>query len=251
MLLQSKTAIVTGAAQGVGRAVAERMSEEGAGVVVADCNEEGGREVVDKLTANGRDAWFIPVDVANVDSIRKMVRRSVEVAGAVDILVNNAGVTRRVGLLDMTEEQWDWIQSINTKGLFFCLQTVAMHMRERRQGKIVNMASIGGKGVRGTSNPGYSASKAAAIAIARVAAAELGPYNINVNSVCPGPTRTEMLNDLERVDAGIVDAIRRSSALGRINAPRDIANAVVFLASSLADNITGQSINVDNGTMWD
>ena len=251
MLLQGKNAIITGAAAGIGLGIAERMVEEGANVILADIDEEGGRKLEGKLRAGGAKAWYVKVDVRDVESIRRMLKSAIAAAGPIDILVNNAGVTDRIGKLDMTEEQWDWIQSINTRGLFFCLQVVAAHMRERRQGKIVNMSSIGGKGCRGTSNAGYAASKAAAIAIARVAAAELGAYNINVNSVCPGPTRTSMLGNLEEVSAEVMTAVKESAVLKRINQPEDIANAVIFLSSSLANNITGQSLNVDNGVVWD
>ena len=251
MLLKGKNAIITGAAAGIGLSVAERMAEEGANLILADIDETRGRALERKLRAQGSKAWFIGVDVADVQSIRRMVKDAIDAAGTIDILVNNAGVTKRIGILDMTEQEWDWIQSINTRGLFFCLQTVATHMCERRSGRIVNMSSIGGKGVRGTSNAGYAASKAAAIAIARVAAAELGPYNINVNSVCPGPTRTDMHGGLVQVSARIMNKVHESAALGRINEPRNIADAVIFFASDLAANITGQSLNVDNGTMWD
>ena len=251
MLLKNKCALVTGAGAGIGLSIAERMAEEGAQLILADIDEDRGRRLEAKLRDRGVTAWFFPVDVANVQSIQSMVDNAINVAGKIDVLVNNAGVTRRIAILDMTETDWDWIQSINTRGLFFCLQIVARHMRDRGQGSIVNISSIGGKGVRGTSNASYAASKAAAIAIARVAAAELGCFNINVNSVCPGPTRTSMHGNLVDVSGDVMEAVRKSSALNRINEPEDIANAVVFLASDLARNITGQSLNVDNGTLWD
>jgi|ERR1700722_2547516 len=251
MMLKGKAAIVTGAATGIGLGIAERMAEEGANVVLADLDVERGKQAEKDIRSRGGRAWFLSVDVANVPSIQIMVDGAIALAGPIDILVNNAGVTKKIGILEITEKEWDWIQSINTRGLFFCLQIVARHMKERRQGKIVNMASIAAKGLRGASNAGYAASKAAVIAIARVAAAELGPYNINVNSVCPGPTRTQLLKQMEEVNPGVMAAIKSGAVLNRVNDPVDIANAVVFLSSSLADNITGQSINVDNGTTWD
>lgn len=243
--------LVTGAAAGIGQSIAKRMSEEGATLALADIKEKEGRALETQLCKDGGTAFFIPVDLANVASIRKMVETAISRMGQIDVLVNNGGVTQRRGLFEIDEEKWDWIQSINTRGLFFCLQAVALHMKERRSGKIINMASIGGKGVKGTSNASYSASKAAAIAIARVAAQELGPFNINVNSVCPGLTRTEMLADLEKANPALLDSVRSMAALKRINEPVDVANAVVFLNSSLADNITGQSLNVDSGILWD
>jgi NAD(P)-dependent dehydrogenase (short-subunit alcohol dehydrogenase family) len=251
MMLEGKNAIVTGAAAGIGLGISERLTEEGAGVVLADLDAERGKQVEKDLQSRGARAWFLSVDVANVTSIQTMLDRAIALAGPIDILVNNAGVTKKIGILEITEHEWDWIQSINTRGLFFCLQIVARHMKEHRRGKIVNIASIAGKGARGASNASYSASKAAVIAIARVAADELGPYNINVNSVCPGPTRTKLLTQMEEVSPDIMTAIKSNAALNRVNEPVDIANAVVFLSSSLADNITGQSINVDNGTIWD
>lgn len=243
--------LVTGAAAGIGQSIAKRMSEEGATLALADIKEKEGRALETQLCKDGGTAFFIPVDLANVASIRKMVETAISRMGQIDVLVNNGGVTQRRGLFEIDEEKWDWIQSINTRGLFFCLQAVALHRKERRSGKIINMASIGGKGVKGTSNASYSASKAAAIAIARVAAQELGPFNINVNSVCPGLTRTEMLADLEKANPALLDSVRSMAALKRINEPVDVANAVVFLNSSLADNITGQSLNVDSGILWD
>ena len=251
MLLKGKRVLVTGAAVGIGQSIAERMSEEGATLALADIKEKEGRALESQLCKDGGTAFFIPVDLANVASIRKMVETAISRMGQIDVLVNNGGVTQRLGLFEIDEEKWDWIQSINTRGLFFGLQAVALHMKERRSGKIINMASIGGKGVKGTSNASYSASKAAAIAIARVAAQELGPFNINVNSVCPGLTRTEMLADLEKANPALLDSVRAMAALKRINEPVDVANAVVFLSSSLADNITGQSLNVDSGILWD
>lgn len=259
-LLEGEAAIVTGATSGIGVAIATRLTEEGAGVVLAGRDVRRGEQLEKRLRENGKRAWFIPVDLADVASINRMVEASIERAGPITILVNNAGVTRKIGIREITEDEWDWMQATNTRGLFFCLQAVAVHMRKHRRGRIVNVSSIGGKAARGTSNACYAASKAAAIAIARVAAAELGAYNINVNSVCPGPTRTGMLRNNEGaqslgadddIPTGVLDAIRKNAVLRRFNEPEDVANAIVFLSSPLAKNITGQSINVDNGTIWD
>jgi NAD(P)-dependent dehydrogenase (short-subunit alcohol dehydrogenase family) len=219
--------------------------------VVADRDEVSAEEVADLIRRAGGSGWSLTVDVADVEASRAMVERAIDLAGGLDILVNNAGVTRRIGLFEMSEADWEWIHGVNTKGLFFCLQAVAAHMRDHRRGKIVNISSIGGKGVRGTSNAAYAGSKAAAIAVTRVAAAELGMYNINVNAVCPGSTRTEMLGGLEHDSPEVMAAVTGAAVLGRINQPIDVANVVVFLVSPLADNITGQSLNVDNGVVWD
>lgn len=252
MLLDSKNAIVTGGSAGIGRAICLRMAEEGANVVIGDVDEARGREVEAEIRAAGGTAWFVPLDVAETASIDAMVERTLKlVEGGIDILVNNAGVTRKIPILEITEQDWDWVQNINTRGLFFCLQRVARHMSERGYGRIVNIASVSGKGVKGSSNASYAASKAAAIVVARIAANELGRSGINVNTVVPGPVKTELIETLESQDPGLIATLSAQSARGVIAAPEDVANATIFLCSALADNITGQSINVDNGLLWD
>ena len=181
MLLQGKSAIVTGGAAGIGLAICQRLVQEGAKVVISDIDESRGKALEARLRAEAGNVWFIRSDVGTVVGVEKMVAEAIGLVGRLDILVNNAGVTRRIGILDITEQDWDWIQSINAKGLFFCLQRVAVHMKEMGGGKIVNIASIAGKGAKGTSNACYAASKAAAITIARVAANELGSVRLGPN----------------------------------------------------------------------
>lgn len=251
MLLKGKNAVITGGASGIGKSICLRLAEEGARIVIADRDEERGRILESEMRGMGREAWFVPLDAARVDSIQAMMRNSLAITGRIDVLVNNAAVTRRIPLLDISPEDWDWIQNINTRGLFFCLQEAARHMKEQGYGRIVNISSISGKGVHGSSNASYAASKAAAIVVARIAANELGPFNVNVNSVVPGPVRTEMLDLLEQQNPKIIHDMKAKCARREIASPQDIANAVVFLCSPLADSITGQSINVDNGLLWD
>ena len=179
--------------------------------------------------------------------------------GQIDILLNNAGVTRRADIMDLTEADWDRIHRVNAKGVFFCLQRVAREMIPRRSGRIINIASIAGKGYEGTSNAAYAASKGAVIALTKTAAQQLGRHNINVNSVCPGVTRTALSDANLHVRAqqeGVsVEEMERRRAevipLKRANDPEDIAAMVVFLASPGARNITGQSFNVDGGLIPD
>jgi len=175
------------------------------------------------------------------------------------VLVNNAGVTRRAYIMDLAEEDWDRIHRVNAKGVFFCLQRVAREMIPRRSGRIVNMASIAGKGFVGTSNAIYAASKGAVISLTKTAAQQLGQHNINVNAVCPGIVRTSLYLDMvgaiaqkegvsaEEIERRYVETV----PLKRANEPEDIAAMVVFLASPGARNITGQSFNVDGGLIPD
>ena len=159
----------------------------------------------------------------------------------------------------MTEADWDRINRVNNKGLFFCMQAVARVMREQRSGKIVNIASIAGKGFRGTSNIAYAGTKGSVIAMTRIAASQLARYDINVNAICPGATRTDLFQQImgelmERQGISEEDARKRldvSIPLRRSNEPEDIANLAVWLASDQARNVTGQSWNVDGGLVWD
>ncbi|HXJ81604.1 MAG TPA: glucose 1-dehydrogenase [Candidatus Methylomirabilis sp.] len=259
MRLQDKVAIVTGAGAGVGKAIALRYAREGARVVVAEIDETSGQSTTAEIVAGGLSAIFVRADLSRLEDIEALMKRSVAAFGRIDVLMNNAGVTRKLDFFEVTAADWDWIHSVNAKGAFFCMQAAAREMAGRREGKIINIASIAGKGFRGTSNVAYAASKGAVIAMTRVAASQLAPYNINVNSICPGVTRTALYARIvegvaEREKISVADATARMDAsipLKRSNNPDDIAHMAVFLASDEARNITGQSFNVDGGIMWD
>lgn len=259
MILTDQVALVTGAGQGIGKACAIALAEAGAHVIVADINAAGAAETAAAVGRFQKRSLSVPTDVGDVQQIDAMVRRAIETFGRIDISVNNAGVTRRADIMDLTEHDWDRIHRVNAKGVFFCLQRVAREMIQRRSGRIINIASIAGKGYAGTSNAAYAASKGAVIALTKIAAQQLGRHNINVNSICPGVTRTALSEDNLRVRAqqeGVtVEEMehRRASVipLQRANDPEDIAAMAVFLASPGARNITGQSYNVDGGLIPD
>lgn len=259
MNLANQVALVTGAGQGIGRASAVALAEAGAHVVVADINAPSAEATTEAITATQRRAVAVQADVGDLGQIDRMVRQALEAFGQIDILVNNAGVTRRADIMDLTEEDWDRIHRVNAKGVFFCLQRVAREMIPRRSGRIINIASIAGKGYAGTSNAAYAASKGAVISLTKTAAQQLARHNINVNSVCPGVTRSALSDANLRVRAeqeGVSLAEmeqRRAEAipLKRANDPEDIAAMVVFLATAGARNITGQCFNVDGGLIPD
>ena len=256
MKLENKIAIVTGAGLGMGRAIAERFASEGAQVVIAEVNRAAANET---FAAIERRGLVVPTDIGKVSEIDELISKTVEAFGRIDILVNNAGVTKALGFFEVSEADWDWMYSVNARGLFFCMQRAAREMVNQRAGKIVNIASIAGKGYRGTSNIAYAGTKGAVIAMTRIGASQLARYNINVNAICPGATRTNLFEmgigeAVEKRKMTREEALRRMEAtipLGRSNAPDDIANMALFLASAEADNITGQSFNVDGGLMWD
>ena len=258
MQLESKAVLVTGAARGMGRATAEQAAEEGARVAVADLNIDGVEAVAKGIRDRGGEAVAIEADVGDLASIDAMVDATLAAFGGIDILVNNAGITRYAPFLEVTEGDWDAFMRVNAKGSFFTLQRVAKEMVARGQGgRIINMASIAGKGFRGTSNAAYASSKGAVIAFTYQAADSLARHNINVNAVCPGPIDTDMSQGVRRQRAEAsgqsfeehtisgLDSI----PLGRMIPPEDVARMVVFLMGPGGYNITGQTINVDAGVL--
>jgi len=259
MELNNQVALVTGAGQGIGKAAAMALAAAGAHVVVADIDRQKAEATADAILARQKKALAVQADVGDLAEIDRMVRQALDRFGQIDVLLNNAGVTRRADIMDLTEADWDRIHRVNAKGVFFCLQRVAREMIPRRSGRIINIASIAGKGYEGASNAAYAASKGAVIALTKTAAQQLGRHNINVNSVCPGVTRTALseANLLVRAqEAGVsVEEMDRRRAevipLKRANDPEDIAAMVVFLASPGARNITGQSFNIDGGLIPD
>jgi NAD(P)-dependent dehydrogenase (short-subunit alcohol dehydrogenase family) len=259
MNLNNPVALVTGAAQGIGKASALALAEAGAHVVVADIDRQGAEATADAIMSTQRKSLAVQVDVGDLQQIDRMVRTTIEQFGQIDILLNNAGVTRRADIMDITEADWDRIHRVNAKGVFFCLQRVAQEMITRRSGRIINIASIAGKGYVGASNVAYAASKGAVISMTKLAALQLGHHNINVNAICPGVTRTALSDANLRVRAqqegvSVEEMAQRRAAvipLQRANDPEDIAAMVVFLASQGARNVTGQSFNVDGGLIPD
>jgi len=248
--------VITGVGAGIGAAMARRFAEVGARVVGVEVDEVHGRQTMEPL---GERHELIVADLGDVAQVFAMVDEAVARCGRIDAIVNNAGRTRSLAFFDVTELDWDMIHSVNSKGLFFCMQAAARHMAERGSGRIINIASIAGKGYRGTSNIAYAGSKGAVIAMTRIGASQLARHNINVNAICPGVTKTalyqQVIDELvSRTAVSLEDAearLNKSIPLRRANEPDDVADLALFLASDAARNITGQSINVDGGLHWD
>jgi NAD(P)-dependent dehydrogenase (short-subunit alcohol dehydrogenase family) len=253
--LQDKIALVTGAGNGIGRAIAIGMAAEGASVAAADIDLAAAQKTVEAMAAHTNRALAIEADCGDVASIDRMIAKTVAEFGRLDIIVNNAGVTLYSFIMDLTEADWDRIHRVNAKGVFFCLQRAAKEMIAQGGGRIINIASIAGRGHAGSSNVAYAASKGAVMAMTMMAAHQLGPHNINVNAICPGMTMTELgeRNAVGRAAArGITVAELQAEQqagipIRRANTPEDIAAMAVFLAGPGARNITGQAYNVDGG----
>ena len=222
------------------------------GVAAADLDESAALATAGTA---GDGAMAVQADVGDVAEIDRMVSTVAAEFGHLDVMVNNAGVTRGAYIMDITEDDWDRMHRINAKGVFFCLQRAAREMIPRREGRIINIASIAGRGFPGTSNAAYAASKGAVISLTKTAAQQLARHNLNVNSICPGVTMTELVSRLvsqRAAQRGVsVDEAKAAAVkpipLRRANDPEDIAAMAVFLASPGARNITGQCYNVDGG----
>lgn len=253
--LQDKVAIVTGAASGMGRAIAARYALEGARVVVADLNSDGAHAAAEAIRAAGGAATAVAVDVRDQAWVQAMVDTAVREFGGLDILVNNAGVGKIIPFLETTEADWNFMFDINCKGLLWCAQAAARVMiAQGRGGKIINLASQAGR--RGEALVlAYCASKACVISMNQSIALALAPHKINVNALAPGIVDTPFWDEVDKQFAKLLNmevgepkrTFTASIPLGRIETPEDITGAAVFLASSDSDYVTQQCLNVDGG----
>src|SRR6476660_3872897 len=251
MKLNGKVAIVTGAASGIGRACAIAFAREGAKVVVADRNEDGGKATISAITAEGHQCWFAQVDVAKEDDVKRMISNTIERWGEINILFNNAGVVLVKTVEEMTEDEWDRVMSINVKAAFLSTKHVVPHMRRNGGGVILNTGSIASfSGQVGT--PAYSASKGAIALLTKSLALDLGRDGIRVNCICPGITNTPMLREhLGHGPEGEERIRARLSRvpLGEILSPEDVARAALYLVSDDSAGITGILHIVDGGLL--
>ncbi len=244
MILGEKVAIVTGSSRGIGRAIALRLADQGANVVVNySGSAAAAMEVVEAIQTKGRQAIAVRADVGNPEEAENLIKTTLDTFGKVDILVNNAGVTRDGLLMRMKEADWDAVLDTNLKGVYLCTKAVLRPMMKQRQGSIINITSvIGLTGNAGQAN--YAAAKAGIIGFTKSIAQEIGSRGITVNAIAPGFIETDMTAGLgEEVKQGLMSKI----PLERLGSPEDIAGAVVFLASPDARYITGQTLNIDGG----
>jgi len=241
--LEGKIALVTGAAQGIGKAISLLLAQRGADIVVSDINIEKAEETAKEIETLGRKAMATRANVAVFHEVEKMVQEIIDRFSRIDILVNNAGIARDKLLLRMTEEDWDLVLDINLKGTFNCTKAVIRYMSKQRSGKIVNIASVVGEmGNAGQAN--YSASKAGVIGFTKTIAREFAGRGINVNAIAPGYIVTPMTDALPEKAK---EELKRMIPMERLGQPEDVAQAALFLVSEASGYITGQVINVNGG----
>ena len=250
MLLSSdEVALVTGGTRGIGRAVARALAQEGARVAITGRDEAQSRAVAAQLAAEaGREVLGLALDLRSEAQVEEAVGACRARLGAITILVNNAGVYLSRPLLETTREAWDELFAVNVTGTFLMTRAVGQHMVEQRRGRIVNLSSCSAR----KANPGqaaYNASKSAIVGLTRVTALELGPHGVTCNAVLPGATDTEMVRSSFLTSPEVERAWVDRTALKRLGQPEDVARVVVFLASRLADHVTGESIVVSGGEL--
>lgn len=248
--LAGKMALVTGSSQGIGEAVALRLAQEGADVVVNyHSHPEGADRVVQQIQAMGRKSVAIRADLAQVLQVRSLLEQSVKALGRLDILVNNAGVEKSADFWTVTEADYDQVMNVNLKGVFFGTQAFVRHLMEtKRPGRVINMSSVHEE-LPFPHFASYCMSKGGVKMMTRDLAIELAPFGITINSIAPGaietPINTKLLNDPEKLGA-----LLENIPLSRLGKPGDVAGIAAFLASSDADYITGTTILVDGGLLW-
>jgi 3-oxoacyl-[acyl-carrier protein] reductase len=242
--LKDKVAIITGGAQGIGRAIAEKLADEGAKIIIVDVMEEAAKKTADEISKDKNvETLSLKTDVSSSQETEQMVKKTVEKFLKIDIMINNAGITRDNLLIRMSDDEWDKVIAINLKGVFNCSKAAAKIMMKQRAGKIVNIASVVGlMGNAGQAN--YSASKGGVIALTKTMARELASRNINVNAVAPGFIKTAMT---EKLSDEQKKKLTELIPLARLGEAQDVANIVAFLCTDESSYITGEVISVNGG----
>ena len=243
----NKTAIITGAGQGMGKEVAERLAKGGSKIVVFDVNPDQAQAAIESLNEYDCETMAVTGDVTKKEDVEKAVKDTVAQFGQVDILINNAGVLRPTAVIDIDEKEWDWVVSVNLKGTFLFSQAVLKIMRKNNWGRIVNFSSTAGKNISTVGGAHYTSAKAGILGFTRHLAKEEAGYGITVNSVCPGLIDTEMVRNT--IDPVKTQRYADSFPISRLGEPEEVAELVAFLCSNRAAYITGASLDINGGDL--
>ena len=246
--IEGKVAIVTGAGRGMGREVARKLVELGAYVVINDVTLDDAKASIEDISPSGNQKMFaIDGDVTNKNDVDNLIIKTSDKFGGIDILVNNAGVLRPTKVIDIEEEEWDWVVNVNLKGTYLCSRAVLPSMMSRGWGRIVNFSSTAGKNVSTVGGAHYTAAKAGILGFTRHLAKESAQFGITVNSVCPGLIATEMV--LSTINESQIKSYVSSFPISRMGQPYEVADLVAFLASNKASYITGASLDINGGDL--
>lgn len=248
-VLEDKTAIVTGSGQGIGRALAKGLAEQGARVIIAELNQENGARVAQEIEGAGGIAQFVPTDVSKEDSVWAMAEETLRAYGSIHILVNDAAIFPASSVAEMKTEEWEQVLRTNLTGTFFCSRAVMPPMKSKKSGRIINFTS--GRALQGSKHGAhYAASKGGIIGFTKSLALELAPHGITVNSICPGAIDTPQPKAHVKSEEEFY-AKSKKIPLGRVGQPEDLVGPVLFLASDWSSYVTGQMIVVNGGSiMW-
>lgn len=246
-ILSNKVALITGGAQGMGKATAILFAENGVRVALTDINKTKLNETVNEIKAKGGSVIGIQADVTNSSEIKEMLNIVLDSYSTVDILVNNAGILKRTKIIDIPEDEWDLVIDINLKSVFLCSRAVLPIMIKQKKGKIINMSSSAGRSVSTIGGAHYTASKAGVLGFTRHLAKEVAQYNINVNAVCPGLIDTEMVRLTCAKEK--IEWYEKSFPISRLGEPAEVADLILFLASDESSYITGASIDINGGDL--
>jgi len=245
--LEGKVGIVTGAGRGIGRAIASRLAEAGARVIVADIDISNAQETAKRLNEQYGESIASIVDVTDEKSVDSMVKLALETFGKLNILVNNAGIMFRTGLPEISLQEWEGVIDVNLTGPFLCIKAVFPAMKEKGCGRIVNISSSAGRSVSTLGGAHYSASKAGLLGLTRAVAKEVASFSITVNAICPGLIDTKMVRETTTDDE--LQSFINSFPIKRIGAPEEIGDLVVFLCSDKAAYITGAAVDINGGDL--
>jgi 3-oxoacyl-[acyl-carrier protein] reductase len=246
VMMKGKVAVITGAGQGIGRAIALRLAREGVKVVIGDLDATTAQQTAQAINTVGGQAVYMVTDVTRKSDAAALIGKAVELFGCLDILVNNAGFYPSAPIIEIDENEWDRVLAVNLKSTFLCSQAAAKQMMTQKQGVIINIASVDAK-TRTTGNAHYAAAKAGVISFTRTLACEMAPYKIRVNAVSPGWIAT---NSMKAASERWQQAVEKIP-MGRLGTPEDVAEAVLFLASDVASYITGEILDVNGGEVMD
>ena len=246
-ILKNKVAIITGAARGMGYAIALAMAEAGAKIVLSDIDQEVVNTAAETLESRFGPVIGIQADVTGEKDVERLVNQAVQRFGTVDILVNNAGVLYPTRFHNISKKEWDLVMDVNINGVFLCSKAVIKIMQEKKYGRIINMSSSAGRSVSTLGGAHYTASKAAVLGLTRAVAKEVGPFDITVNAICPGLIATDMAKNFSTPDQ--LKEYENSFPINRLGEPKEVADLAVFLASGEAAYITGASIDINGGDL--